>query len=123
MNLDANASQKAARLYSKLLFSGRKLFLTDLAKEFECSKPTIMRLIEAIEGSGAGQVERGMQGGRRWYQLPYPLTTPRIGLTGEDVEKLALCRDLMERLLPEGTGCTRNAEKTLADRTGNAGNR
>lgn len=101
-NLDTTASQKATRLYSKLLFSGRKLFLSDLAEEFDCSKPTIMRLADAIESSGAAQIERGMQGGRRWYQLRHLPGTPRIGLTGGEVEKLALCRDLLERFLPEG---------------------
>lgn len=101
-NLDTTASQKVARLYSKLLFSGRKLFLSELADEFECSKPTISRLVDAIETSGAAQLERGTQDGRRWYQLRHLPGTPRIGLTGGEVEKLALCRDLLDRLLPEG---------------------
>ena len=90
-DLDATASQKATRLYSKLLFSGRKLCLNELAEEFYCSKPTIMRLVDAIESSGAAQIERGMQDGRRWYQLRHLPGTPRIGLTGGEVEKLALC--------------------------------
>lgn len=101
-NLDTTASQKATRLYSKLLFSGRKLYLNELTEEFDCSKPTIMRLVDAIESSGAAQIERGLDGGRRWYQLRHLPGTPRIGLTGGEVEKLALCRDLLERFLPEG---------------------
>lgn len=101
-NLDTTASQKATRLYSKLLFSGRRLFLSELADEFECSKPTVSRLVDAIETSVAAQLERGTQDGRRWYQLRHLPGTPRIGLTGEEVEKLALCRDLLDRLLPEG---------------------
>ena len=101
-NLDTTASQKATRLYSKLLFSGRKLYLNELADEFDCSKPTIMRLVDAIESSGAAQIERGLDGGRRWYQLRHLPGTPRVGLTGSEVEKLALCRDLLERLLPAG---------------------
>lgn len=101
-NLDTTASQKATRLYSKLLFSGRKLYLNELAEEFDCSKPTIMRLVDAIESSGAAQIERGLDGGRRWYQLRNLPGMPRIGLTGSEVAKLALCRDLLERFLPEG---------------------
>lgn len=101
-NLDTTASQKATRLYSKLLFSGRKLYLNELTEEFDCSKPTIMRLVDAIETSGAAQIERGLDGGRRWYQLRHLPGMPRIGLTGGEVEKLALCRDLLERFLPEG---------------------
>lgn len=101
-NLDTTASQKATRLYSKLLFSGRKLYLNELTEEFDCSKPTIMRLVDAIESSGAAQIERGLDGGRRWYQLRHLPGMPRIGLTGGEVEKLALCRDLLERFLPEG---------------------
>lgn len=107
-NLDATASQNATRLYSKLLFSGRKLFLGELAEEFGCSKPTIMRLADAVERSGAAEIERGIEDGRRWYQLRRLPGTPRIGLTVDEVEKLALCRDLLERLLPEGV------EKTIS---------
>lgn len=101
-NLDSTASQKATRLYSKLLFSGRKLYLNELTEEFDCSKPTIMRLIDAIESSGAAQIERGLDSGRRWYQLRHLPGMPRVGLTGGEVEKLALCRDLLERFLPKG---------------------
>lgn len=101
-NIDATASQKATRLYSKLLFSGRKMFLGELAEQFECSKPTIMRLVEAIEHSGAADIERGIEDGRRWYRLLRLPGTPRICLTGGEIEKLALCRDLLERLLPGG---------------------
>jgi hypothetical protein len=68
-----------------------------------------MRLMQTIELSGVAMIESDLNRGRRWYQLKTLPGTPHIGLTGEEVEKLALCRDLLERLLPQGI------EKVISD--------
>lgn len=101
-NPDSTASQRAIRLFALLLFTGRKHFLSDLADEFICTKPTIMRSIQAIQLSYAAEIEEGFEGGRKWYQLKNLPRTPHVGLTSTEVEKLALCRDLIAHLLPEG---------------------
>jgi predicted DNA-binding transcriptional regulator YafY len=66
-----------------------------------------MRMMEAIEVSGVAEIETdiecsGRARGRRWYQLKNLPGTPHIGLTRNEVEKLSFCRDLLQRLLPEG---------------------
>ena len=99
---DTTAAQKTVLLFAQLLFYGQRHWLSDLAKRFNCAKPTIMRLMRNMEISGVGGIESGIEKGRRWYQLRRPPGTPHIGLTGTEVEKLALCRDLLARLLPEG---------------------
>jgi predicted DNA-binding transcriptional regulator YafY len=104
---DATATHKTLLLFAQLLFSGRRLWLTELAKQFQCSKPTIMRMMETIEVSGVAEIETdiersGQVGGRRWYQLKNLPGTPHIGLTRNEVEKLSFCRDLLQRFLPEG---------------------
>ncbi|MDR2744382.1 MAG: hypothetical protein LBB66_04180, partial [Desulfovibrio sp.] len=104
---DATATHKTLLLFTQLLFSGRRLWLTELAEQFHCSKPTIMRMMETIEVSGVAEIETdiesgGRAGGRRWYQLKNLPGTPHIGLTRDEVEKLSFCRDLLQRLLPEG---------------------
>ncbi len=101
-NHDATAAHKAVSLYALLLFTGKRHYLADLAARLGCSKPTVMRLMETIEASEAAEIETGLEGRRRWYQLKNLPGTPYIGLTVAEMEKLTLCRDLLERLLPEG---------------------
>lgn len=102
---DSTAAQKTLLLFCQLMFTGKRYFLPDLAAQFNCSKHTIMRMIRTIELSGVAQIATGredMARRRRWYELKYLPGTPHIGLSGNEVEKLSLCRDLLERLLPEG---------------------
>jgi predicted DNA-binding transcriptional regulator YafY len=104
---DATAAHKTLLLFTHLLFSGRRLWLPELARQFRCSKPTIMRMMATIEGSGVAEVESGIETtgparGRRWYQLKNLPGRPHVGMTRDEVEKLAFCRDLLQRLLPEG---------------------
>ncbi|MDR1126108.1 MAG: WYL domain-containing protein [Deltaproteobacteria bacterium] len=101
-NLDATATTRTLLLYTQLLFSGRRYYLADLTRQFGCSKPTIMRMMQAIEGSGVAEIASGLEKKRRWYQLKRLPGSPHIGLSQEEVEQLALCRDLLERLLPRG---------------------
>jgi predicted DNA-binding transcriptional regulator YafY len=72
-----------------------------------------MRMMNAIENAEVAVIETGTEGGlpngKRWYQLRNLPGTPNIRLTGNEVENLALCRDLLERLLPEGV------EKVIAE--------
>jgi len=99
---DKTASHKSLLLFSLLLFSGRRHYLQDLAKRFNCTKPTITRLMQSIERSGVANIETGTENRKNWYQLRVPPGKPYISFTQEEVEKLALCRDLLEHLLPDG---------------------
>jgi len=99
---DATASHKSLLLFSLLLFSGRRHYLTELMERFNCSKPTISRLMEGIERSGAVEVVRGFENRKLWYQIKSLPGRPHISFSREEVEKLTLCRDLLKYLLPEG---------------------
>ena len=101
-NHDATAAHKAVSLFALLLFTGKRYYLAELAERLGCSKATILRLVRTIELSGEAAIETGLEGRQRWYQLKNLPGTPHIGLTAAEVEKLVLCRDLLERLLPEG---------------------
>jgi predicted DNA-binding transcriptional regulator YafY len=102
LNPEYNAADRTLLFYSKLLFSGRRQYLAELINEYGCSKATIMRMMNTIERSGVAEILTDIEDGRRWYQLKHLPATPHIGLTENEVEKLALCRDMLERLLPEG---------------------
>ncbi|MDL2210296.1 hypothetical protein LJC26_05785 [Desulfovibrio sp. OttesenSCG-928-O18] len=103
LNADATSAHKTLMLYTLLLFSGRRHSLTDLAKSLECSKPTVLRLIRTIELAGVATVDTGIEDRNRWFQLAsaLPSGTPRIKLDAAEMEKLALCRDILEQLLPD----------------------
>lgn len=109
IDADATASHKTLLLFTLLLFSGKRHYLSDLTETLQCSKATVMRLMQTIELSGVAMIESGLDKGRRWYQLKTLPGTPHIGLTDKEVERLALCRDMVERLLPQGI------EKVISD--------
>lgn len=100
-NPDATPSMKVLAAYWLLLFSGRAWTLTELAEKLECSKPTVMRIMDNIEFSGYAPLESGLDGrGRRWYRLMRPPKTPNVALSIEDIHTLLLCRDIAWKLLP-----------------------
>lgn len=101
-NPDMTATDRALQLYMKLLFSGDRLFLADLAKQFDCTKSTLLKTVGTIEASGIAEITSGLEDTRRWFQLKHLPGTPHIGLTEKEVEKLALCRDMLAHLLPQG---------------------
>ena len=50
-NRDVKPSERLLALYSMLLFSGRTVSLTELARELECSKQTVRRLARMLPRS------------------------------------------------------------------------
>ena len=102
LEIQASSSRKAVLLYALLLFTGRRHYLPDLAERLSCTKPTVLRLMREIENAGVAAIETGIENRRRWYQLTTPPGTPHISLSRDEVERMALCRDLLERFLPGG---------------------
>ena len=102
LNADATATHKALLLYTLLLFSGKRYTLSDLAERCQCTKPTVLRLMRDIETSGGAAILTGIEGGKRWFQLADLPGTPHISLSRDEVERLTLCRDLVEHILPDG---------------------
>ena len=98
---DATPGMKLLGLYWLLLFTGRKYYLPDLAERLECSKQTILRLMEQIEASGWAYIESGIEGGRRWWRLNPPQERPQVSLDVENIQNLLLCRDMVWHLLPD----------------------
>lgn len=97
---DAKATEKILALYMLLLFTGRKYTLIQLAEHFDCSKQTILRLIQSIESRG-DIVETGLDGRRRWYRLKTPRDRPHASLSTRDVQQLVMCRDMLLHLIPK----------------------
>lgn len=100
-NQDAKPAAKLLSMYTLLLFSGREASLSELSRELNCSKQTVMRLLEQLESSRFGKLLRSMRGREAVYRLDRPKTLPKISLNAEGLRQLALCRDFMLHLLPE----------------------
>ncbi|EGB14650.1 hypothetical protein DND132_1442 [Pseudodesulfovibrio mercurii] len=94
------SAQKLISLYSLLLFTGRTYSLTGLARHLDCSKQTILRLVDALEAGSWARIESFRKGGQRWYRMVLPEQRPKLSLAPEEMQKLALCRDLVLHLLP-----------------------
>ena len=89
-------AQKTIGLFGLLLFSGRAHSLEQLAQTFQCSKQTVMRMIESIENSGWLTLDAWNDAKRRkWYQAQTPKKLPNVTLDAEALGRLMLCRDMV----------------------------
>lgn len=115
--LDQHTSpgQKVLSLYSLLMFTGRAFSLTELARELQCSKQTILRMTEQIGRSMGGEVESKLEGGRRIYWITAPRVRPTVSLSPEEIQQLEICRSMVLHLLPEPV--REQLRKTIAKTT------
>lgn len=94
-------THKLVSLFCLLLFTGRKYSLTQLAKQLDCSKQTVLRLIEALEAQSWARLESFKEGGQRFFRISRPEKLPSLSFTTSELMQLALCRDLVVHLLPK----------------------
>lgn len=97
-----NASRKTLSLFSLLLFTGKAYSLVHLSEILNCSRQTVLRMIEQIERSGEGSIEKWQEGGQNFYRIRAPRQRPRVNVRPEEIEHLVLCRDMLGHLLPQG---------------------
>lgn len=102
LDQDATSSMKALTLYSLLLFSGKHYSLTELAARLDCSKPTVSRLIDAIDAGRSlhVRVETEKVGKQCYYWATRPETKPNVALDAKSIQELVLCRDLLWNVMP-----------------------
>lgn len=101
-NSDGNPTRNAVTLFSILLFSGRAYSLKRLAEILDCSRQTVLRLIDQIEMSGRANIRKWTQDGQSFYQIETPQSRPQTTLSPKEVEQLVLCREWLRHLLPQG---------------------
>ena len=101
-NQHAKPSQKAVTLFCQIMYTGKRHFLIDLARELDCSKQTIMRMVEDIDRSYSVRVEKGKDGKRVWYQIQTPRSRPKAALSETEINHLLLCKEMVRHLLPKG---------------------
>ena len=99
-NLYQSYGQKLISLFVRLLFSGKKYSLTELAKLHDCSKQTILRLIDDLDRSYKIELEQTKEGNKHYYRIKRQQSTqPIASLSETELSLLEMCRDFTSQLL------------------------
>lgn len=92
--------QKLISLFVRLLFSGESYSLTELARMLDCSKQTVLRLLNDITRAYGVDIEENMRGNRKYVCIRrpdrLPVTQP---LTEMELALLHMCRNFTAHLL------------------------
>lgn len=99
-NRDFGPGEKLLRLFALLLFTHERYSLTALAEILECSKQTVLRLIDQLEASAWAKVRREEVGRRALFWIERPGSLPKVCLNPEGLQELMLCRAFLEHMLP-----------------------
>ncbi len=92
--------EKLIRLFVKLLFSGESYSLTELSRMLECSKQTVIRLIDDIEKGYGIRIELSQLGNRHYYRIKRPEIAISVASISEiELNILQMCRDFTAQLL------------------------
>ena len=74
--------QKLISLFAKLLFTQKSHSLIELHRMLNCSKQTVLRLVDDIRRSYGVEVEEFLKGKRKYYRIKrLSGSTPSINIT------------------------------------------
>jgi predicted DNA-binding transcriptional regulator YafY len=113
--------EKLIGLFVRLLFSGERHSLTELAQMLDCSKQTVLRLIDNIRKSYGINIEETKQGNRSFYRIRKPVAALRnIPLTEAELQSLQMCKAFTQHLVgrklyEEATQAIFKSKAALAD--------
>lgn len=92
--------EKLISLFVRLLFSGERHSLTELAKILNCSKQTVLRLIDNIRKAYGIDIEETKQGNRSYFRIKKsPASLKNIPLTEAELQSLQLCKAFTQHLV------------------------
>ncbi len=112
--------EKLIGLFARLLFSGESHSLTDLARMLDCSKQTVLRLIDNIRKAYGVNIEETKQGNRNYYRIrKSTVALQNISLTEAELKSLHLCKAFTrhlvgKKLYEEATQALFKSKATLA---------
>ena len=98
IDVDATTGNKLLRLFRKLMLSHGRHYMTDLARELNCSPQTVGRLMNEIEQELGAQIESGIEGHKKWFRFSSS-NSNTLGIDTEEIRYLSLCRDLADPYL------------------------
>jgi predicted DNA-binding transcriptional regulator YafY len=92
--------QKLISLFVRLLFSGDSYSLTDLSRMLDCSKQTVLRLLNDITMAYGVTIDEVMKGNRKYVRIKRPERLPLTSsITEMELQVLQMCRDFTAHLL------------------------
>jgi len=113
--------EKLIGLFVRLLFSGERHSLTDLSKMLDCSKQTVLRLIDNIRKSYGVNIEEIKEGNRSFYRIRKPAASlGKIPITEAELQSLLMCKSFTQHLVgkklyEEATQAIFKSRAALAD--------
>jgi len=87
---------KLIHLFVRLLFTGEAYYVTELARLLECSKPTVLRLLDDL--SRHIELKDEQRGRKRYVRIPRRTVAP-VPLSETELLLLQMCRDFTAHLL------------------------
>jgi predicted DNA-binding transcriptional regulator YafY len=97
---DQNYGQKLLRLFTTLLYSGEPKSLIELSKQLNCSKQTVMKIINDITSCFMVQIEDMIKDRRKYYCIKAPKWVRKpMAVTSEELAVLEMCRNFTRHLL------------------------
>lgn len=96
----ASPAEKVMGLFGLMLFTDRKYSLKQLATKFSCSKQSVLRMAEQVERSHVINLKTELVDGERYYWSEKTARMQSLHFTPEELQHLALCRDLVAHLMP-----------------------
>ena len=92
--------QKLISLFAKLLFSGQSHSLIELSRMLNCSKQTVLRLVDDIRRAYGVDIEESLENRRKYYRIKKAFqATAAVNLTESELQSLYMCRAFAEHLL------------------------
>lgn len=100
LDLYQSYGQKLISLFVRLLFTGERHSLTELSRALDCSKQTVIRLVNDIRKAHRIDIEETFNGNKKFYRVKRPTRTMSPApLTETEISTLQMCRDFTEHLL------------------------
>ena len=95
--------QKLISLFAKLLFNQRSHSLIELARMLNCSKQTVLRLVDDIRRSYGVEIEEFLEGKRKYYRIKrLSSAKPSLDMTENELNALYMCKTFSEHLMGKG---------------------
>ena len=92
--------QKLISLFAKLLFTQRSHSLIELSRMLNCSKQTVLRLVDDIRRSYGVEIEEFLEGKRKYYRIKRRSSAkPSLEITENELNALYMCKTFSEHLM------------------------
>ena len=99
MDYYSSYGQKLISLFAKLLFTQKSHSLIELSRMLNCSKQTILRLVDDIRRSYGVEIEEFLEGRRKYYRIRrLSSAKPSLQMTENELNALYMCKIFSEHL-------------------------